>query len=164
MSDGPEHPRKLLGRLTLTSIAMIVVGLCTFAALMVFTVPGHTRVTLALKSRGVQTRATVTECAQALHDENGAELPVACTVRFTPPGGSPVESPLAFSTHRVATGHTVLVVYDPRDTGTVALPSDLGYWTTVVRNAGDVLLLLISAAMVPLGLAGLALRRFLGPS
>jgi hypothetical protein len=141
---------------------MIVVGLCGFVTIMVFTIPNHTKLISALKSRGVQTHATVTRCRQALHDETGGELSVTCWIRFTPSGGRSVESPLKFKTHQVRDGYTMVVVYDPKDTGTVALPSDLGYWNTLTRNTLDLLLLVISAAMVPLGFAGLALRRLFG--
>ncbi|MFJ1549303.1 DUF3592 domain-containing protein [Streptomyces sp. NPDC088246] len=162
MSAKPAGPRNLLRYLTITSITMIVVGLCSFSAIVIFIIPNHTEVISALKSRGVQTRATVTRCQQTLHDENGSELSVTCWVRFTPSGGSSVESPLKFKTHQVRDGYTMVVVYDPKDAGTVALPSDLGYWNTLARNTLDLLLLLISAAMVPLGIAGIALRRLFG--
>jgi hypothetical protein len=141
---------------------MILVGLCGFVAIIAFAIPNHTRVISTLKNRGVQADATVTRCRQALHDDNGGELPVTCWVRFTPPGGRSVESPLEFKTRQVRDGYTMVVVYDPKDTGTVALPSDLGYWNTLTRNALDLLLLVISAAMVPLGIAGLVLRRLFG--
>ncbi|MFI6702711.1 DUF3592 domain-containing protein [Streptomyces sp. NPDC050509] len=162
MSTKPARPRNLLRYLTITSIAMIVVGLCGFVAIVVFAIPSHAKVISALKSRGVQTHATVTRCQQALHDENGGELSVTCWVRFTPSGGRSVESPLKFKTRQVRDGYTMVVVYDPKGTGTVALPSDLGYWNTLTRNTLDLLLLVISAAMVPLGIAGLVLRRLFG--
>ncbi|MFI5750551.1 hypothetical protein ACIBBE_32615 [Streptomyces sp. NPDC051644] len=162
MRTKPAHPRNVLRYLRATSISMIVVGLGAFVAIMVFVLPNHSEVTSALKSRGVRIHATVTGCRQALHDENGGELPVTCWVRFTPSGEHSVESALAFKTHQVRDGYAMTVVYDPKDTGTVALPSDLGYWNTLVRNTSDVLLLVISAAMVPLGIAGLALRRLFG--
>ncbi|KPI05886.1 hypothetical protein OK074_4376 [Actinobacteria bacterium OK074] len=162
-STQPARPRNLLRYLTITSIAMAVVGTCSFVALIAFVIPDHTRVISALKSRGVQADATVTRCRQPLHDDNGGELPVTCWVRFTPPGGRSVESPLEFKTQQVRDGYTMVVVYDPKDTGTVALPADLGYWNTLTRNALDLLLLVVSAAMVPLGIAGLVLRRFFGP-
>ncbi|MFE4335501.1 DUF3592 domain-containing protein [Streptomyces sp. NPDC056831] len=162
MSTKHARPRNLLTYLTITSITMIVVGLCGFVAIIAFTIPNHTKVISTLKSRGVQTHANVTRCRQALHDENGGELPVTCWVRFTPSGGRSVESPLKFKTRQVRDGYTMVVVYDPKDTGTVALPSDLGYWNTLTRNTFDLLLLVISAAMVPLGIAGLVLRRLFG--
>ncbi|MFF1651432.1 DUF3592 domain-containing protein [Streptomyces sp. NPDC058240] len=162
MSTKPAHPRNLLRYLTIMSISMIVVGLCAFVMITVFVLPNHSKVTSTLRGRGVQTQATVTRCQQALHEEDGGELSVTCWVRFTPSGVHSVESPLAFKTHQVSIGYAMTVVYDPKDTGTVALPSDLGYWNTLVRNTSDVFLLVISAAMVPLGIAGLALRRLFG--
>lgn len=162
MSTKLARPRNLLRYLTITSIAMITVGLCGFVMIIAFTIPNHTKVISALKSRGVQTHASITRCRQALHDESGGELSVTCWVRFTPSGGRSVESPLKFKTRQVRDGYTLVVVYDPKDTGTVALPSDLGYWNTLTRNTLDLLLLVISAAMVPLGIAGLVLRRLFG--
>ncbi|MCZ4100003.1 MULTISPECIES: hypothetical protein [Streptomyces] len=58
-------------------------------------------------------------------------------------------------------GTAMAIVYDPEDTAVVARPSDLGYWNSLVRNSLDVVLLAISAVMVPLAIAGLLLRRFL---
>ncbi|MFJ9381377.1 DUF3592 domain-containing protein [Streptomyces sp. NPDC101455] len=162
MNTKPIRPRNLLGYLMIMSIAVIVVGLCGFVAIIAFAIPNQTRVISTLKSRGVQTHATVTRCQQALHDENGGELSVTCWVRFTPSGGRSVESPLQFKTHQVRDGYAMTVVYDPKNTGTVALPSDLGYWNTLTRNTVDLLLLVISAAMVPLGIAGLVLWRLFG--
>ncbi|WP_406486275.1 DUF3592 domain-containing protein [Streptomyces sp. NBC_01563] len=162
MGTKPARPRNLLRYLTITSTAMIIVGLCGFVTITAFTIPNQTKVISTLKSRGVQTHATVTRCRQALHDRNGGELSVTCWVRFTPSGGRSVESPLQFKTHQVRDGYTIAVVYDPKDTGTVALPSDLGYWNTLTRNTLDFLLLAISAAMIPLGIAGLVLRRLFG--
>ncbi|MCX4792906.1 MULTISPECIES: DUF3592 domain-containing protein [unclassified Streptomyces] len=162
MSTKPARPRNLLRYLTITSITMIVMGLCGFVAIAIFIIPNHSKVISTLKSHGVQTHANVTRCQQALHDENGGELSVTCWVRFTPSGGRSVESPLQFKTHQVRDGYAMIVVYDPNDTGTVALPSDLGYWNTLTRNTIDLLLLFISAAMVPLGIAGIALRRLCG--
>ncbi|MFJ2135841.1 DUF3592 domain-containing protein [Streptomyces sp. NPDC087845] len=162
MSTKPARPSNLLRYLTITSITMIVVGLCGFVAIVMFIMPNHAKVISTLKSHGVQTHASVTRCQQALHDENGGELSVTCWVRFTPSDGRSVESPLQFKTHQVRDGYTMVVVYDPNDTGTVALPSDLGYWNTLTRNTIDLILLLISAAMVPLGIAGIVLRRLFG--
>ncbi|MFI6728470.1 hypothetical protein [Streptomyces atratus] len=162
MSTKPARPRTLLRYLTITSITMIVMGLCGFVTIAIFIIPNHGKVISTLKSHGVQTHANVTRCQQALHDENGGELSVTCWVRFTPSDGRSVESPLQFKTHQVRDGYSMIVVYDPNDTGTVALPSDLGYWNTLTRSTIDLLLLLISAAMVPLGIAGIALRRLFG--
>ncbi|MCX5338640.1 DUF3592 domain-containing protein [Streptomyces atratus] len=162
MNTTPARPRNLLRYLTITSITMIVVGLCGFVAILILIMPNHSKVISTLKSHGVQTHANVTRCQQALHDESGGELSVTCWVRFTPSDGRSVESPLQFKTHQVRDGYAMIVVYDPNDTGTVALPSDLGYWNTLTRNTIDLLLLLISAVMVPLGIAGIALRRLFG--
>jgi hypothetical protein len=162
MSTKPAGHRTPLRYLTVMSVVMIVVGLGGFVTTLAFTIPKHTEVTSALRSRGVHTQAKVTECGQPLHDENGSELSVTCRVRFTPAGGRAVESALAFTTRQVGDGTSLAVVYDPEDTGTVALPSDLGYWKSLTRNSADVLILIISAVMVPLGIAGLALRRLFG--
>ncbi|MEW1722054.1 DUF3592 domain-containing protein [Streptomyces sp. NPDC093109] len=162
MSTKPARPPNLLRYLTITSIAMISVGLCSSVAIAAYVIPNHAGAISALKSHGVRTHANVTRCQQALHDDNGGELSVTCWVRFTPQGGSSVESPLKFKMQRVRDGYAMTVVYDPEDTGTVALPSDLGSWNTLTRNTLDVVLLVISAAMVPLGIAGIFLRRLFG--
>jgi hypothetical protein len=155
------RPRTLLRYLAATSVAMILVGVCCFATILTVTLPEHTRVASTLRGRGVRVQATVTRCDQALHDDNGAELPVACWVRFTPVGGHPTEARLAFSTRQRASNDFTLVVYDPRDIGTVALPSDIDYWHSLVRSTLDILLLIVSTAMVVLGLGGIVLRRIL---
>ncbi|NEA53653.1 hypothetical protein G3I60_05660 [Streptomyces sp. SID13666] len=161
MSTRSARPPKAFGYLTVMSVVMIVVGLGGFIITLVFTIPGHTKVASSLKSRGVQAQGTVTRCQQGTTDESGTEQPVTCWVRFTPPGGHSVESSLAFKTERVGDGTAMAIVYDPEDTAVVARPSDLGYWNSLVRNSLDVVLLAISAVMVPLGIAGLLLRRFL---
>ncbi|MCM2423610.1 DUF3592 domain-containing protein [Streptomyces sp. RKAG293] len=161
MNARSARPPQAFRQLTVMSVVMIVVGLGGFVLTLVFTIPGHAKVASSLKSRGVQTQGAVTRCQHGTTDENGVEQPVTCWVRFTPSGGHSVESPLAFKTERVGGGTAMTIVYDPEDTSVVARPSDLGYWKSLVRNSLDVVLLVISAVMVPLGIAGLLLRRFL---
>lgn len=86
---------------------------------------------------------------------------MACWVRYVPSGGHLTEARLAFSTRQRASNDSTLVVYDPRDTGTVALPSDVDYWHSLVRNTLDILLAVVSAAMVVLGFGGMVLRGIL---
>ncbi|MFI9100092.1 hypothetical protein ACIGXA_06180 [Streptomyces fildesensis] len=164
MSTRSARPPKAFRQLTVMSVVMIVVGLGGFLVTLVVTIPGHAKVASSLESRGVPTQGAVTRCQQGTTDENGAEQPVTCWVRFTPRGGHSVESPLAFKTARVGGGTAMAIVYDPEDTAVVARPSDLGYGKSLVRNSLDVVLLVISAVMVPLGIGGLLLRRFLSRS
>ncbi|MDJ0346185.1 hypothetical protein QMK19_15935 [Streptomyces sp. H10-C2] len=160
MSTKSERPRHLLRYPGITSICMIVVGLLGFLTMVLYTVPSHAKVTSALTSHGAHTQGTVTRCEQATTDEHGDRGLTNCRVRSTPSGGHSVESPLAFGSH-LQGGEAVEVAYDPGNVGIVALPSDLGYWPTLYRNFGDMLLLFIAAAMVPMGIAGLFLRRLL---
>ncbi|MCZ4100002.1 MULTISPECIES: hypothetical protein [Streptomyces] len=73
MSTRSARPPKAFGYLTVMSVVMIVVGLGGFIITLVFTIPGHAKVTSSLKSRGVEAQGTVTRCQQGTTDENGAE-------------------------------------------------------------------------------------------
>ncbi len=162
MSSKRVQPPKPLRYLTITSIAMIVAGLAVSVMMVLFTIPDDTRAASVLTSRGVRTHGIISRCLDAPHDDNGDPGPTTCWVRFTPAGGSPVEAPLAFKLGTLSNGANIEVVYDPQDSGTVALPSDLGYWKTLFRNGTDVFLLLLAVAMIPLGFVGLLLRRMFG--
>jgi hypothetical protein len=145
----PDHARTVRNG----SLAMIGLGVLLFALTVGFLIPHDMGVTSALRSRGVEAGAVVTGCTPVSGPRDNPAGNADCRVRFTTSGGVPVEARLAYVTGDIVARDAVTVVYDPQDTGTVALLSSIGFRNSLVRNALDVFALAASVVMVLLGLA-----------
>ncbi|MFJ2778390.1 MULTISPECIES: DUF3592 domain-containing protein [unclassified Kitasatospora] len=149
MESLPDHGRTVRNG----SLAMIALGVLLFVLGVVYLIPHDMGVTSVLRSRGVHTRAVVTECTAVSGPEDNPAGNSDCRVRFTASDGTSVETRLAYVTGTARVRDTVAVVYDPRHTGTAALESSIGVRDSLVRNALDVVALIASVVMTLLGLA-----------
>ncbi|GHF41865.1 hypothetical protein GCM10018790_19460 [Kitasatospora xanthocidica] len=156
MENTPDHGRTVRNG----SIAMIALGVLLFVLSLVYLIPHDMGVTSDLRSRGVHTPAVVTECTEVSGPRDNPAGNADCRVRFTTPGGTSVETRLAYVTDTIKARDTVTVVYDPRHTDVAALASSIGFWNSLGRNVLDVVALVASVVMTLLGLAvHLAYRR-----
>ncbi|MFJ7910064.1 DUF3592 domain-containing protein [Kitasatospora sp. NPDC096204] len=145
---------RALGRASMT---MLGCGLLLFVLAVTYLIPHDTHVESVLNGRGVHVRGVVTECVSAGTNGDGSTSANSqCRVRFAASDGRTVEAQLAYVTSDIEKGQSVTVVYDPQDTGLVALPSSIGFWNTLVRNALDWLALVASVVMLLAGTAALA--------
>lgn len=144
---------RTLGR---ASMAMLTCGLLLFVLAVAYFIPHDTHVESVLNGRGVHVQGVVTECVSVGTNSDGSTSANSnCRVRFAASDGRTVEAPLAYTSNDIETGQTVTVVYDPQDTGLVALPSSIGFWNTLIRNAVDVFALAASVVMLLAGIAAL---------
>jgi hypothetical protein len=144
---------RTLGR---AAMAMLGCGLLLFVLAVAYFIPHDTHVASVLNGRGVHVRGVVTECVSVGSNDDGSTSANShCRVRFAASDGRTVEAQLAYVTSDIEKGRTVTVVYDPHDTGLVALPSSIGFWNTLVRNAVDVFALVASVVMLLAGIAAL---------
>lgn len=156
MDSVPDYVRRYHRRLGHAALAMLGCGLLLLGLTVGYLLPHDNRVESALNGRGVQVRAVVTACESVgANDDGSTSANSRCRVRFTASGGRTVEAPLAYATSDIAKDQVVTVVYDPQDTGLVALPSSIGFWNTLVRSALDVFALAASAVMLLAGIAAL---------
>ncbi|MCU1686407.1 MAG: hypothetical protein JWQ81_7146 [Amycolatopsis sp.] len=154
MDAVPKFVRGYHRRLRQASIVMLGCGLVLFVLTVAYLIPHDTHVESVLNERGVHVQAVVTECVSVGSNDDGSlSANSHCRVRFAASGGRAVEAQLAYVTSDVAKGQTVAVVYDPQDTGLVALPSSIGFWNTTVRTALDVFALVASVVMLLTGTA-----------
>ncbi|MFI6154391.1 DUF3592 domain-containing protein [Kitasatospora sp. NPDC051170] len=138
------------------SMAMLGCGLLLFVLAVAYLIPHDSHVASVLNGRGVQVRGAVTECVSVGSDDDGSPSANSrCRVRFAASDGRSVEAELAYVTSDVRNGQSVTVVYDPQDTGLVALPSSIGFWNTLGRNAVDWFALVASVVMLLVGTATL---------
>lgn len=149
MESLPDHGL----RVRRGSLVMIVLGVMLFVLSVVYLVPHDMGVTAVLRSRGVHTRAVVTECTPVGGPQDNPAGNCDCRVRFATSDGTSVETRLAYVTGTVQVRDTVAVVYDPRHADTAALESSIGLWDSLVRNTLDVVALIASVGMMLMGFA-----------
>ncbi|WP_441249020.1 DUF3592 domain-containing protein [Kitasatospora sp. McL0602] len=144
---------RTLGR---AALAMFGCGLLLFVLAVAYFIPHDAYVASVLNDRGLRVRAGVTECVSVGRNDDGSTSANShCRVRFEASDGRTVEARLAYVTSDIEKGQTVIVVYDPRNTGLVALASSVGFWSTLGRSALDVFALAASAVMLLAGIAAL---------
>lgn len=143
-------------------LCLIAMGLLLLVVTTMFLIPRENRVQSALSSRGIHVQGTVTGCEESgSHSDGNSTSYSTCRVRFTSAAGKSVESQLAYPAKSYATGATLAVVFDPRDTGVVALASDLGFWPALARSAMNIVALVASVVMLVVGIAVQVLHRLL---
>ncbi|MFJ7493777.1 DUF3592 domain-containing protein [Streptomyces sp. NPDC097727] len=142
-----------LGR---ASMVMLGCGLLLFVLSVAYLIPHDTHVESVLNGRGVRVQGVVTECVSVGSNGDGSTSANShCRVRFAASDGRTVEAQLAYVSNDIGRGQSVAVVYDPHDTGLVALPSSIGFWNTLGRNAVDWFALVASVVMLLAGIAAL---------
>lgn len=142
-----------LGR---ASMAMLGCGLLLFVLAVAYLIPHDTHVDSVLNGRGVHVQGVVTKCVSVGSNDDGSTSANShCWVRFAASDGRTVEAQLAYVSNDIERGRTVTVVYDPRDTGLVALPSSIGFWNTLGRNMVNGFALVASVVMLLSGSATL---------
>ncbi len=149
MEKVPDHARTVRNG----SLVMTGAGVLLFVLTVTYLIPHDMGVSSVLRSRGIHARAVVTGCTEVGSPPDNTAGNSNCRVHFTTSDGKSTDTQLAYVTSTIAVRDTVTVVYDPRNADTAALPSSIGFWNSLVRNALDVFALTASVIMTLLGLA-----------